>query len=117
MHLLSTELTVAISLSHYILMGISVLTDTSIYERFIACLQSALEAVTATHQLEAAVDTFSWCLRPLLRQGCLQPLGQDPEADKVAPWPLQFYGICDSMASPTGSRQEPGQAEMLDPLS
>lgn len=46
-------------------------------------LQAALEAVTATHQLEAAMDVFSLCLRPLLRQGYLQPQGQAMGADKV----------------------------------
>jgi len=46
-------------------------------------LQAALEAVTATHQLEAAMDVFSLCLRPLLRQGYLQPQGQGMDAEKV----------------------------------
>ena len=47
-------------------------------------MQAALEAVTATHQLESAMDVFSWCVRPLLRQGYLQPLTQDIGADRVS---------------------------------
>ena len=47
-------------------------------------MQAALEAVTATHQLESAVDVFSWCVRPLLRQGYLQPLTQDIGAERVS---------------------------------
>ena len=48
-----------------------------------ACLQAALEAVTATHQLESAIDVFSWSMRPLLRQGYLQPLNPDMGGKKV----------------------------------
>ncbi len=47
-------------------------------------VQAALEAVTATHQLESAMDVFSWCVRPLLRQGYLQPLTQDIGAEQVS---------------------------------
>ena len=30
------------------------------------------------------MDVFSWCLRPLLRQGYLQPPGQDTDAERVS---------------------------------
>ena len=35
------------------------------------------------------MDVFSWCLRPLLRQGYLQPPGQDAGADRVS-----AFGAC-----------------------
>ncbi|BDA49513.1 probable proteasome activator complex subunit 4 [Coccomyxa sp. Obi] len=44
-----------------------------VYERF----QLAIESVTATHQLEAAVMTLSKCVRPLLLTGSLTPLHKD----------------------------------------
>ena len=56
------------------------------------CLpQAALEAVTATHQLNAAVDALSHCVRPLLLAGRLAPLGRDADVQEVNPKPLTLY--------------------------
>ena len=38
------------------------------------------------------MDVFSWCVRPLLRQGYLQPLSQDIGAERVRS--LQHLHIC-----------------------
>ncbi len=45
--------------------------------------QLAIESVTATHQLEAAVLTLSKCVRPLLLKGSLTPLDKSTGIDQV----------------------------------
>lgn len=46
-------------------------------------VQLAIESVTATHQLEAAVITLSKCVRPLLLTGSLKPLNKDIGIEQV----------------------------------
>ena len=52
-------------------------------DSFSVALQLAIESVTATHQLEAAVMTLSKCVRPLLLTGSLVPLHKDIGIEQV----------------------------------
>ncbi len=54
-------------------------------DKFLVPLQLAIESVTATHQLEAAVMTLSKCVRPLLLTGSLTPLHKDIGVEQVCP--------------------------------
>ena len=66
-------------------------------------VQLAIESVTATHQLEAAVITLSKCVRPLLLTGSLKPLNKDIGIEQVhiipGPWRWSFlhriHAVCD----------------------
>jgi hypothetical protein len=49
----------------------------------VVSVQLAIESVTATHQLEAAVITLSKCVRPLLLTGSLKPLNKDIGIEQV----------------------------------